>query len=153
MNKEEIKETLQEFGLSENKAEYYANLEMKDNFAWLSAFRFVRPLNNSLEFYKSEYGDMLKNRIERNLDNSEVETELLKKGVDPELLSKFAYEVALTAFNEVLYRISDSAGSDYDLENEGKGLPSWCLKERDSECKVTERPLAETHSLIPFSNL
>lgn len=153
MNKEVIKKTLQEFGLHESVADYYANFEMKDKSAWLAAFRFVRPLNNSLEFYKNEYGDMLKSRIERDLENSEVETELLKKGATPELLGQFAYEIALTAFNEVLYRLSDPAGGDYDLENEGEGLPAWSLRERVLNYEVTERSLAEMHSLIPFSNL
>jgi hypothetical protein len=154
MNKEEIKRLLQEFGLSEQASDYYANLEMKDeNFAWLPAFRFVRPLNNSLESYKTEYGDLLKNRIEKGLSVSKIEAELLEKGATPELLGKFAYEIALTAFSQVLYRLSDPAGGDYDLENEGDGLPSWSLMERDANRVITERRLTETHSLIPFSNL
>lgn len=154
MSKEEIKELLQNFGLPEGSADYYANLEVKDkNFAWLPAFRFVRPLNNSLESYETEYADILRSRIERGLSISEVEEELLEKGATPELLGKFAYEIALTAFSEVLYRLSDPAGGDYDLENEGQGLPSWTLMERDSKRVVTGRRLAETHSLIPFSNL
>ncbi|WP_051542021.1 hypothetical protein [Clostridium lundense] len=154
MNKEEIKELLKSFGLPENTADYYANLDIEsNNFAWLAAFRFARPLNNSLEFYENEYGDMLKNRIKENLPNSEVETKLLKNGATPELLGKFAYEIALTTLNEVLYRLSDPAGGDYNLENEGNGLPSWTLMEVDSNNKVTKKRLAETHSLIPFSNL
>ncbi|RII33696.1 hypothetical protein D2A34_18415 [Clostridium chromiireducens] len=154
MGKEEIKELLQEFGLPENKADYYANLEINDkNFAWLSAFRFVRPLNKSLESYKTEYGDILRNRIEKGFSISKVESELLEKGATPELLGDFAYEIALTAFNEVLYRLSDPAGGDYDLEDEGESLPSWTLIERDSNGSRNERHLTETHSLIPFSNL
>ncbi|EKQ52396.1 MULTISPECIES: hypothetical protein [unclassified Clostridium] len=152
MNKEAVKEILKEFGLSESRAEYYAEREIKDKFAWLSAFRFVRPLNNSLEFYNNEYADIIKKRIEKGLDNSEIETELLNNGATPELLGKFAYEIALTAFNEVLYRLSDPAGGDYDLENEGEGLPSWRLKERNLNNEVTKRTLAEMHNLIPFSN-
>ena len=70
---------------------------MKGENAWLAAFRFVRPLNNDLEFYKNGYGDKLKTRIEDGLDNSEIETELLKKGATPELLGKFAYEIAFSA--------------------------------------------------------
>lgn len=155
MNKEEVKMLLQKFGLSDNAAEYYSNFEVndKENRAWLAAFRFVRPVNNSLEFYKAEYSNVLKHRIEQGLDISEAETELINKGVPPELLGKFAYEIALTAINEVLYRLSDPAGSDYDLENEGEGLPSWTLMERDPNYGVTGRHVSETHSLIPFSNL
>jgi hypothetical protein len=153
MSKEEIKELLQGFGLPENTAYYYANLEIKDeNLAWLTALRFVRPLNNSLESYKTEYGDILRSRIEKGLSISKIEAELLEKGATPELLGNFAYEIALTAFNQVLYRLSDPACGDYDLKNEGEELPSWALMERDSNGAITERRLTETHSLIPFSN-
>ncbi|HEY9160986.1 MAG TPA: hypothetical protein VIS94_07875 [Desulfomonilia bacterium] len=96
---------------------------------------------------------MLKHRIEQGLDISEAETELINKGASPELLGKFAYEIALTALNEVLYRLSDPAGSDYDLENEGEGLPSWTLMETNANYEVTGRHVTELHNLIPFSNL
>lgn len=154
MSKEEIKELLLKFGLPEGAADYYANLEMNDmNSAWLSAFRFVRPLNICLESYRTEYGDLLKSRIEKGMRISAVEAELIEKGATPELLGKFANQIALTAFSQVLYRLSDPAGSDYDLKNEGEGLPSWTIMEKDANRKVTDRRLAETHSLIPFSNL
>lgn len=154
MNKEVITELLKNFGLSESAASYYTNRDIEDkNFAWFAALRFVRPLNNSLEFYLNEYGNMLRSRINEKLPISEVEKELLNEGATPELLGKFAYEIALTAFSSVLYRLSDPAGGDYDLENEGEGLPAWTVMEKDSNGQVTDRKLAETHSLIPFSNL
>jgi hypothetical protein len=154
MSKEEIKQILMGFGLPEDAAEHYAKLEVNDKkFAWLSAFRFVRPLNNSLEFYKNEYGDILRSRVEKGLSISDSETELLNAGATPEMLGKFASEIALSAFCNVLYRLSDAAGADYDLEGEGADLPSWTLMERDSNYVVTERYVTETHSLIPFSNL
>lgn len=61
------------------------------------------------------------------------------------------------AYNSVLYRISDPGGGDYDLENEGEGLPSWTLIERTHRNKngneqevSTERILAEMHSIFPY---
>ncbi len=153
MTKEEIVDFLIKCGLDKDTSNYYANLELEDkHFAWLSAFRFVRPLNNTLEFYKNEYVDLLEKHVNDGFYASEIENAILNSGVDKELLGAFAYEIALKAFNEVLYNLVDPPSLDYDLENNGEDLPSCCLKELDKDDNETGRFITSTHNLIPFSN-
>ena len=76
--------------------------------------------------------------------------ELHNKGVDLNELSQFIADIIATAYNDVLYRISDSEGDDYDLPYGGMGLPDWTLKERDEDGEETGGVLPELHNLIEW---
>ena len=54
------------------------------------------------------------------------------------------------AYNEVLYRISEAGGSDYDLTNSGMDLPKWTLKECDANGEETGRYLPTLDNLIEW---
>ena len=60
------------------------------------------------------------------------------------------------AFNSVLHRLADTEGGDYDLRNEGEGLPTWCLQECTKDNKdpayYKKRSLMEMHNIFPFHN-
>lgn len=84
--------------------------------------------------------------------------EMVHAGISPEKIGLFAYWIARSAINGVLYRLSDACGGDYDLPNEGEDLPSWRLEEytpyndKTSNVERTGRFLLELHNIFPFHN-
>ncbi len=101
--------------------------------------------------YRKNYAQQMTDRKNKGYTVSEAFRNLKDAGVDDETINKFAYEIALTSYNEVLYRISDPCGADYDLEDEGNGYPRWRLKEVDSNGNETERFVPELHDLVPHN--
>lgn len=152
MKEKEIRNFLELAGYSEGRIEHYTKLEMEDKvWAWLPTVRFVRPLNNQLRKYlDGDFIRQLKEAKENNIHVDGIVGELLEAGVTPELISKFAYEITSTSYNEVLYRLVEPSGADYDLDNTGADLPSWRLVEVDENGKLTGRYIQELHNLIPY---
>ncbi|MEH6848904.1 hypothetical protein [Bacillus pseudomycoides] len=85
--------------------------------------------------------------------------EMIDAGISPEQIGVFAYWIARSAINEVLYRLSDPCGGDYDLPNEGEELPVWRLEEfskshneKTFSIERTGWSLLELHNIFPFHN-
>lgn len=84
--------------------------------------------------------------------------EMVQAGISPEKIGLFAYWIARSTINEILYRLSDPCGGDYDLPNEGEELPSWRLEEYTAQSgnpmnvERTGRLLLELHNIFPFHN-
>lgn len=145
MEKDKLIDEFKKLGLSEKLANYYGEREAENNNEpWLAAFRFVRPLNNDLKYYKETYSSDLR----EGCMYSEASKALLEAGVSPEQIAEFAFEMRLEAYNSVLYRLDDAAGGDYDLPGEGDSLPSWSLMERSSKHQLTGRLVQGLHSLL-----
>ncbi|WP_302104964.1 hypothetical protein [Polycladomyces zharkentensis] len=158
VDKDELVELLRQWGVSH--AEEWAEQELRDeHFAVLAMFRFLRPLQHMLDgyLYGSEY--WVQQTIERKDPTAEVLKEMIDAGIAPEKIGWFAYWIAREAINAVLYRLDDPAGGDYDLPNEGEGLPSWSLQERIEHregtkwtAELTGRVIGGMHTLFPFHN-
>ncbi|ENQ3107308.1 hypothetical protein ACEOWJ_003395 [Bacillus cereus] len=161
--KENITKILKEFGVQ--FPEQWAEDEVKGKEAVLAAFRFLRPLQAALDMYLYDNERWVQHSIERanNQKNSNptdmIVSEMINAGISHEQIGIFAYWIARSAINGVLYGLSDPCGGDYDLPNEGEGLPSWRLEEykesyNEGTFKVerTGRPLLELHNIFPFHN-
>jgi hypothetical protein len=157
LNNKEVHDLLKEFGIPH--ADYWAEKENTENSrAILAMMRFLRPLQKTLDEYLYNYGEWIEN-IKSCNDNilKEQITEMKRLGVSNETIGKFAYWIARMAFNNVLYRLDDPAGADYDLKNEGEELPSWVLKEvvfdaENNDYKETKRNIYGMHGIFPFTN-
>jgi hypothetical protein len=157
LNKKDICDLLEELGTP--NASYWADKEKTDKTrAILAMMRFLRPLQKTLDEYLYNYDEWIEN-IKRCKDDTlkaEID-EMIKAGVSNEVMGKFAYWIARTAFNKVLYRLDDPAGADYDLKNEGEELPRWTLKEVivDSEkghYTETGKSIYGMHSVFPLTS-
>lgn len=154
--KKEIMNLLSEFKLP--FLESWVDSELKENkCAFLAVIRFLRPLQKSLDYYLFDYEKWIDYALERNDTSHNMIKEMIDKGVSRETIARYSYSVARTAFNEVLYRLDDPAGGDYDLENEGEHLPRWRLIEeiryydrKKIHFKETGRPIHGMHSIFPF---
>ena len=156
--KETVTEILKEFGVK--SPEYWARDEIEGKEAVLASFRFLRPLQETLDSYLYNSEDWVQRSVERvneqanpNSDDLIVK-EMVQAGIPPEKIGLFAYWIARSAMNEILYRLSDPCGGDYDLPNEGEDLPSWRLEEYTAQSgnpmnvKPTGRHLLELHNLL-----
>ncbi|MGG2134645.1 hypothetical protein AB1284_25585 [Bacillus sp. S2(2024)] len=161
--KEKVTQILKEFGVQ--SPEYWAEDEIKGNEAVLAAFRFLRPLQATLDKYLYDNERWVQHSIERTSEQKNpnpedvILREMISAGISPEQIGLFAYWIARSAINGVLYRLSDPCGGDYDLPNEGEGLPIWRLEEyiesyneRTFNVERTGRPLPELHNIFPFHN-
>ena len=118
----------------------------------LAMIRFLRPFQKTLNTYLKTPKSYVNDCVNRGRDIEEkCVKEMVEKGVDIETIGRYAYEITRATLNEVLYRLDDPAGSDYDLPGEGERLPSWVLKERDSSKEETNRIMWGMHSMFPFS--
>ncbi|PFK36861.1 hypothetical protein COI93_15625 [Bacillus cereus] len=158
--KETVTEILKEFGVE--SPEYWARDEIEGKEAVLASFRFLRPLQKTLHTYLYESEDWVQRSVERaneqanpNSDDLVIK-EMVQAGIPPEKIGLFAYWIARSAMNEILYRLSDPCGGDYDLPNEGEDLPSWRLEEYTAQSgnpmnvERTGRFLLALHNLFPF---
>ena len=155
MDKEKLRKMYKSLGYCEEEIQKYIKLEEESGQAYFSAIRFIRPLNNTVKEYRSnQWADLQRERIAKGIMEEETSDlfimELKNKGVDLNELSQFIADIIATAYNDVLYRISDSEGDDYDLPYGGMGLPDWTLKERDEDGEETGRVLPELHNLIEW---
>ena len=117
----------------------------------LAMVRLLRPLQKTLNEYLEDYEGLVRFKLGRPNDPEyPLVKEMADKGVEPETIGKLCYWTARSAYNELLYRLDDPAGADYDLDDEGSGLPSWALKERDGAGRETGRTLQGLSSVFPF---
>lgn len=149
MKEEEIVEVLEELGIS-NKNKW-TMIAKESNSAILAKLRFLRPLQKELNKYLYDY-DMW---IENYIGNSELKNiinKLKEAGISNKIIGQFTYIITLNAYRDVLFRLEDPAGLDYDLKNEGNSLPSWVLKEilkkKDGNNVVTEESERHLHGLF-----
>ncbi|MGI0532104.1 hypothetical protein KFD70_06900 [Bacillus pfraonensis] len=160
--KETITEILKEFGME--SSEYWAKDEIEGKEAVLASFRFLRPLQETLDMYLYHNDSWVQRSIQRANElatphtNDLIIKEMVQAEIPPEKIGLFAYWIARSAMNEILYRLSDAGGGDYNLPNEGEDLPSWRLAEYTAQSgnpmnvKPTGRLLLELHNLFPFHN-
>lgn len=120
----------------------------------LAAIRFLRPLQKSVLRYLNDADSYVDCCLRRNSDREEACVKaMVDKGVDRETIGRFAYCIAKSAIYEVLYRLDDASGGDYDLDDLGESLPSWVLKERDPSRQETARAIYGMHELFPLPGL
>jgi hypothetical protein len=160
--KENVTQILKEFGVQ--SPEYWAKDEIEGNEAVLASFRFLRPFQEILDMYLYNNESWVQNSIQRANEQATPDTnnliikEMVQAGISPEKIGLFAYWIARSAINEILYRLSDPCGGDYDLPNEGEELPSWRLEEYTAQSgnpmnvERTGRLLLELHNIFPFHN-
>ncbi|PEY29936.1 hypothetical protein CN354_26405 [Bacillus cereus] len=156
--KETVAQILKEFGVQ--SPEYWAKDEIEGKEAVLASFRLLRPLQETLDTYLYNSENWVQRSMERaNPDSNDlIVKEMVQAGIPPEKIGLFAYWIARSAINEMLYRLSDPCGGDYDLPNEGEDLPSWRLQEYTAQSgnpmnvKRTGRYLLELHNIFPFHN-
>lgn len=160
--KENVTEILKEFGVQ--SPEYWAKDEIEGKEAVLASFRFLRPFQEILDMYLYNNESWVQNSIQRANEQATPDTnnliikEMVQAGISPEKIGLFAYWIARSAINEILYRLSDAGGGDYDLPNEGEDLPSWRLEEYTAQSgnpmnvERTGRLLLELHNIFPFHN-
>ncbi|MED1622471.1 hypothetical protein [Bacillus pseudomycoides] len=160
--KENVTEILKEFGVQ--SPEYWAKDEIEGKEAVLASFRFLRPFQEILDMYLYNNESWVQNSIQRANEQATPDTnnliikEMVQAGISPEKIGLFAYWIARSAVNEILYRLSDAGGGDYDLPNEGEDLPSWRLEEYTAQSgnpmnvERTGRLLLELHNIFPFHN-
>lgn len=131
-----------ELGLPEGAARLTAEEEEQDQkTAWLAGYHFVYGINERLRFYDDSYAKLIK---EGKIKTSES-TALMEAGATPELIADFAYQIALEAYADVLYQLSD-----FEAEFGMEELPTWLLVERTADGKETGRRLQGLHALIPY---
>lgn len=159
MEKKELIECINKLGI--DNAGYWSDQELTDSrYATLAMLRFLRPFQKSLDYYLEDHEIWVKNELSRkNSKISGVLQEMIDAGVNTESIGVLAYWMSRMAMNNVLYRLEDPAGDDYDLENEGENLPRWVLLEqvitKDQnriDAKVTGRMLSGMHEIFPFKN-
>ncbi|WP_026590632.1 hypothetical protein [Bacillus sp. UNC437CL72CviS29] len=160
--KENVTEILKEFGVQ--SPEHWAKDEIEGKEAVLASFRFLRPFQEILDMYLYNHESWVQNSIQRANEQATPDTnnliikEMVQAGIPPEKIGLFAYWIARSAMNEILYRLSDAGGGDYDLPNEGEELPSWRLEEysphngNPMNVERTGRLLLELHNIFPFHN-
>lgn len=122
---EEIAKKIEEMGVSKKSARHYAELEVNENKAYLAAFRFVRPLNKDLEKYEKGYKSW------EDIKRIPGVSGLKDSGANLEDVLKLIHDTMFTCYGGVLYRLSDPAGWDFDLEECGEYLPGWALWENE----------------------
>ncbi len=156
-DKELAKEYLKELNIPD--AEYWSEKEGEPYFgAVVASFRFVRPLQKSLDRFSDDHEEWIKKTIEQgNTPYSNVIKEMNDAGISSKSIGELAYWISRMSMNQVLYRFSDPAGSDYDLPNEGEHLPRWVLKEtvkENSGYEINETGdfLMDMHSIFPYRN-
>ncbi|MED4651728.1 hypothetical protein [Bacillus pseudomycoides] len=160
--KENVTQILKEFGVQ--SPEYWAKDEIEGKEAVLASFRFLRPFQEILDMYLYNNESWVQNSIQRANEQATPDTnnliikEMVQAGISPEKIGLFAYWIARSAMNGILYRLSDAGGGDYDLPNEGEDLPSWRLEEYTAQSgnpmnvERTGRLLLELHTIFPFHN-
>lgn len=159
MDKKTLVKLLYDFGIPD--PEYWADQELNDDiWAYLAAFRFLRPLQNDLDGYLERPEEWI--NFELNRRHSEIGhiiKSILEAGIPHKDIGLFAYWIARYAYIGVLHRLSDPAGGDYDLENEGEELPRWSLietyirKDGNAVREIkTGRYIPELHTLFPYRN-
>ena len=160
--KENVTQILKEFGVQ--FPEYWAKDEIEGKEAVLASFRFLRPFQEILDTYLYDSEGWVQRSIERTNEQATPDSddlilkEMIQAGIPPEKIGLFAYWIARSAINEILYRLSDAGGGDYDLPNEGEDLPSWRLEEYTAQSgnpmnvERTGRLLLELHTIFPFHN-
>jgi hypothetical protein len=133
--------------------EYWADQELNDkNWAFLAAFRFLRPLQDDLDAYLYRPENWIEDQLKyRHSKYRHILQSMLNAGISPKEIGVFAYWIARMTYNSVLLRLSDPAGADYDLENEGEGLPRWALSEIFRDV-TTGRYIPDLHTLFPYRN-
>lgn len=143
-------------------AEYWADQDLNDDiWAHFAAFRFLRPLQIHLDGYLERPEEWVNGVLNRR-DSGEIGRIMklmVEAGIPPRDIGIFAYWIAREAYNFVLYRLSDPAGGDYDLENEEE-LPRWNLVEtslrKDGKYTLdyifTGRYIPELHTIFPYRN-
>ena len=142
MTREELEKKFIELGLPEGAARLTAEEEQQDQkTAWLAGYHFVYGLNERLRFYDDSYAKLIK---EGKIKTSES-TALMEAGATPELIADYAYQIALEAYADVLYQLSD-----FEAEFGMEELPTWRLVERTADGKETGRRLQGLHELIPY---
>lgn len=142
MTREELEKKFIELGLPEGAARLTAEEEEQDQkTAWLAGYHFVYGINERLRFYDDSYAKLIK---EGKIKTSES-TALMEAGATPELIADFAYQIALEAYADVLYQLSD-----FEAEFGMEELPTWRLVERTADGKETGRRLQGLHALIPY---
>lgn len=141
MTREELEKKFIELGLPEGAARLTAEEEQDQKTAWLAGYHFVYGINERLRFYDDSYAKLIK---EGKIKTSES-TALMEAGATPELIADFAYQIALEAYADVLYQLSD-----FEAEFGMEELPTWRLVERTADGKETGRRLQGLHALIPY---
>lgn len=155
MDKNELRKMYKSLGFSEEKIDEYISLEERFGYAYFAAARFIRPLVKEQRYYKNcEWADWQRERInEGKMDDSFEDNfimELYNKGIDLNKVSRYLAKTIAITYNDVLYRLSEAGGDDYDLPNSGMDLPDWTLRERTSMGEETGRYLPELHNLIEW---
>ncbi len=152
----EKKTLLMRFGLDEKSAEYYLQMET-DIWAVLPTFRLLKPLDEHLEFYRGEYKKLIeKHAMDGTLNEKmPLEAKMLQAGISPEDIEAFAFDLTLTAYENLLYQLDDHEGAEVDevfmtepIEKCGYAR----LMEMGTDGKPTGRFLIGTHGKLPFSN-
>lgn len=157
MTLEQKKTLLMQLGVPKAAAEHYLKQE-SDIWAVLPAFRFLKPLNDDLEFYKGGYKQMIERRIaDGSLDERFPEVAaLIKAGAAIEDIERFAYDLLLEAYHFLLYHLDDHTGaevSDVFGEEDFSRYSYARLVEFGPDHQPTGRVVIEVHDKIPFSDL
>lgn len=153
------KELIEDFkNLGCDIPEIWAESELKDDeYAQLAGYRFLRPLQSSLDVYSQQYESWIQNIVNSNHQDffSKILKKMIEAGIEPKEIGYFAYRIASQAYNEVLIRIEDPTGGDFDLKQQGKGLPCWVLMELKDEDKreFTGRILAGLYEQFPLKQI
>lgn len=157
MTEQEKKEVLIKLGLSEEQAEWYLQY---DNAVWavVPTFRLLKPLNDSLEFYKGGYRKWLeKQQAAGTLEKRDSEAaQMLAAGVPAEVIERYAYNLALECYESLLYQMDDKGGAEVDdvfSDEIFEKCTYGQLCEMGTDGEPTGRYLFEVHGKIPFSNL
>ena len=157
MTLEQKKTLLMQLGVPKAAAEHYLKQE-SDVWAVLPAFRFLKPLNDDLEFYKGGYKQMIERRIaDGSLDERFPEVAaLIKAGAAIEDIERFAYDLLLEAYHFLLYHLDDHTGAEVSdvFGEEDFSRHSYArLVEFGPDHQPTGRVVIEVHDKIPFSDL
>ncbi|MDE7245949.1 MAG: hypothetical protein K2O18_18510 [Oscillospiraceae bacterium] len=149
---------LLKFGVPENAVDDELRQE-SDSCAVLPAYRLLKPMNDSLNFYQDVYSSMLKKEIaDRTLDTKDPEAAaLLHAGATPETVEKFAYKLLLDFYRALLHQLDDhTTGWEFssvffgeEIEKCGYGR----LMEMGPDGQPTGRYLMNLSGKLPFSAL
>ncbi|MDQ0888870.1 hypothetical protein QFZ81_003958 [Paenibacillus sp. V4I9] len=155
-SKDEIIQDFRSLGCEE--PERWTESEFSDDeCAQLAAYRFLRPLQSSLDIYSQQYQTWIQNIESSNHQNklSRILKKMIEAGIKPKEIGYFAYQIASQAYNEVLNRIEDPTGGDFDLNHQGKVLPSWVLMELkdEEEREFTGRIIAGLNEQFPLRHM
>ena len=144
-------------GLSERAARYYLKYET-GIWAVVPSFRFLKPLNDELEFYRGRYRELLEQwQAEGSLEDKAPDAAvLIKAGATPEQVEAFAYEQTFHAYEMLLYQLDEhggAEGSDAFREADFSECGYAKLAEAGPDGVPTGRYLFEVHGMLPFSEL